>query len=220
MCRNFKPLSHDAFLIIIFLLRMTFQDNIDRGIIDLSTGCIAELLDQFPQKQWENEWVHTICDRIAGPKGMFRIVFKTCHCELVGIFSSSYGWRMIARRFPNTKRGDEIRCCLSLFVLMHRLTSSSKENAFPMLKFPISQQVAMKHIMAITEQMRVQNENGVDFEMVCIQVSFMDLALQNYLPNVNPEGALKILVELDKLRSSNRSTMSAKWHEVYIMLSK
>lgn len=53
------------------------------------------------------------------------------------------------------------------------------------------------------------------YDLLCKKVALMDLALQAFLNILTQKEMAILLKKLDQLAGAHKSTMSAKWHEVW-----
>ena len=67
--------GHDLFSLVMFFLRMIFEDSLPHTIAHLAASCLEELIEAFPVQEWRREWAKTICDRIASVKGKIHFFF-------------------------------------------------------------------------------------------------------------------------------------------------
>ena len=54
------------------------------------------------------------------------------------------------------------------------------------------------------------------FEILCIQTSFLDLAMQAFLSHLQSSQMTPIVQALEALTEVHKLTMNAKWHEVIL----
>lgn len=66
-----EMVGYDTFSLIMFFLRMFFEENLAPSLKEQGFVCVKDLLEKFKRREWKQEWAPLICRRIASRKGKF-----------------------------------------------------------------------------------------------------------------------------------------------------
>ena len=212
----------DQFNMIMFFIRMLFEEQLSQQTRDLARLCFAEIIRYFDNREWRRIKAKEIALRIAG-------------CDNVGIFDSPRAWLMIARQLPKTKRGTELISFLCIYILTHRIDPPEEKME---LMFPIKLDLAVDIVSNVISRAEARANEAVanmkqgsniasdgslslndHFERLALQVAFIDMALQAFIDEIDPMKCIKMVDTLNAIADAKKTTMNTKYHEVKYLIT-
>ncbi|OQR91514.1 hypothetical protein ACHHYP_04609 [Achlya hypogyna] len=200
----------DTFCAVIFFLRLQFEDVIRPQLLELTSYALEALLDQFSAREWRRDYARKLIKKIASVKE--------------GFFQSAAGWLTIARRLPRTERGTQLTTGLAVYVLQHRIDVDDNTDEEP-LEFPVKCEIVLDIVASIVDSLTSlyagtnARETAPPYEMICMKIGLMDLALQAYLNEVQTADISLLLGKLDQLADTNKAMQCEEWHQLKTLVS-
>ncbi|EQC40452.1 hypothetical protein, variant [Saprolegnia diclina VS20] len=207
---SMKLPDFDTFCAVVFFLRLQFETTIRPQLLELTSYALEALLDQFTPREWRRDYARKLIMKIASGSE--------------GYFKSAAGWLTIARRLPRTDRGTQLTTGLAVYVLQHRIDQNGAANEEP-LEFPVGYHIVIDIVAALVDSLThtyAQNNVHVTappYEMICMKIGLMDLALQAYLNDAKTQDISLLLGKLDLLADANKAMQCEEWHQLKTLVS-
>ncbi|OQR88366.1 hypothetical protein THRCLA_10371, partial [Thraustotheca clavata] len=207
---SIKLSDYDAFCAVIFFLRLQFEDVIRPQLRELTSYILECLLECFHPREWRKEYAGRLIEKIASTKE--------------GFFNSAAGWLTIARCLPRTERGTQLTTGLAVYVLQYRIDRDDDTNEVP-LKFPVHCELVLDIVASIVDSLTSlyagnnTRETAPPYDMICMKIALMDLALQAYLNEVQTADIGLLLEKLDSLADTNKAMQCEEWHQLKTLVS-